>query len=161
MRSFAIKLYLKACKIHIDWSARVNTIQVGRKTRIWAFTNIMKNVVIGSNCNICDRCFVESGVSIGNEVTIKTGKFGCIEISDNVFIGPGVQFCNDKYPRNKTYQAMSTKLMQNCSIGAGSVVLPGVTIGMDSIVGAGSVVTKDVPSRAVVVGNPAKVLRMI
>lgn len=152
------------CKIHIDWFARVNTIQVGKNTRIWAFTNIMKNVSIGSNCNICDRCFIESGVFIGNNVTIKTGVslWDGIKIDDNVFIGPGVQFCNDKYPRSKKYiKPMSTQLMKNCSIGAGSVVLPGVIIGVDSIVGAGSVVTKDVPPKAIVVGNPAKILRML
>ena len=155
------RLYLRLNGVQIDSWSRVNTIQIGRGTRIWAFVNIMKNVAIGKNCNICDRCFIESGVSIGDNVTVKTGVsiWQGLTIKDDVFIGPGVQFCNDKYPRSKEYvRSMETVLENGCSIGAGAIILPGICIGKKSMIGAGSVVTKDVPKNAVVVGNPAKIV---
>ena len=148
--------------VHIDSTARVQSGNIGSKTRIWAFCNIMSGAKIGFNCNICDRCFIEEGVKIGNNVTIKTGVslWNGVIISDDVFIGPGVQFCNDRYPRSKNYvNAMPTYVHQGASIGAGSVILPGVVIGTGAMIGAGSVVTKDVPKHSTVVGNPAKLLR--
>ena len=162
MKSFAIKLVLKAKNIYIDSTSRVLTRDIGRNTRIWAFCNIMSGVQIGAHCNICDRCFIEEGVRIGNNVTIKTGVslWNGVIISDDVFIGPGVQFCNDKYPRSKNYvEAMSTYVHQGASIGAGSTILPGIVIGKGAMIGAGSVVTKNVTEYSAVAGNPAKELR--
>ena len=159
MLSFVNKLYLRTQGVSIDSTSRIKTSAVGKMTRIWAFTNIMNEVTIGNNCNICDRCFIESGVSIGNNVTIKTGvSLWCgLVIEDDVFIGPGVQFCNDKYPTSKHYiNPIQTFLKCKCSIGAGAVILPGITIGIGSRVGAGAVVTKNVPDGITVVGNPAK-----
>ena len=162
MKSFTIKLILKAKNIYIDSTSRVLTRDIGHNTRIWAFCNIMSGAKIGFNCNICDRCFIEEGVKIGNNVTVKTGVslWKGVIISDEVFIGPGVQFCNDKYPRSKNYvSAMPTYVHQGASIGAGSVILPGIVIGEGAMIGAGSVVTKDVPKHGTVAGNPAKLLK--
>ena len=121
-------------------------------------------MVVGSQANICDRCFLEDGVRLGDRVTLKTGisLWRGVVIEDDVFIGPGVQFCNDLFPRSKHHiEAMPTLLKQGCSVGAGSVILPGLTIGAYAMVGAGAVVTRSVPDRAVVVGNPARVVRML
>ena len=112
--------------VTIHSSSFVHTLKIGAKSRIWAFTNISKDVFIGSNCNICDRCFIEDGVRIGSNVTIKTGVsiWRGITIEDDVFIGPGVQFCNDKYPRSKQYiEPYKLLIKANSSIGAGSVIL--------------------------------------
>ena len=161
MKSFIIKVALKLRGIYVDSTSRVLSKNIGSKSRIWAFCNIMDGVQIGENCNICDGCFIEAGVQIGNNVTIKTNVsiWNGVIISDDVFIGPGVQFCNDKYPRSKKYiNAMTTYIQQGASIGAGSTILPGITIGKGSMVGAGSVVTKNVADYNTVIGNPAKEL---
>jgi len=150
--------------VYLHKTAICESLDVGNGTRIWAFVNICSNVIIGKNCNICDRCFIENGVSIGNSVTIKTGVsiWDGVNINDNVFIGPGVQFCNDLYPRSKCYiSPMRTLLEKNCSIGSGAIILPGIVIGKNAIVGAGSVVTKDVPANTIVIGNPARIIRTI
>ena len=122
----------------------------------------MKGVEIGNYCNICDRCFIEEGVKVGNNVTIKTGVslWNGVTLFDDVFIGPGVQFCNDRYPRSKNYvKPMTTYVQQGASIGAGATVLPGIVIGKGAMVGAGSVVTKNVAEYSTVAGNPAKELK--
>ena len=161
MNSFVIRLLLKAKGIYIDSTSRVLSRDIGLKTRIWAFCNIMRGVTIGYNCNICDRCFLEEGVTIGNNVTIKTGVslWNGVIISDDVFIGPGVQFCNDRYPKSKNYvKAIATYVHQGASIGAGATILPGIVIGKGAMVGAGSVVTKNVVEYTTVAGNPSKEL---
>ena len=157
-----LRLYFKGVFVHR--TALVNTSQIGKGSRVWAFVNICQNSFIGMNCNICDHCFIEENVRIGNNVTIKTSVslWSGVIIEDNVFIGPGVQFCNDKYPKSKQYtDHLKTLLRDNCSIGSGSIILPGVTIGANSMVGAGSVVTKDIPDNAVAYGNPCKVHRYL
>jgi UDP-2-acetamido-3-amino-2,3-dideoxy-glucuronate N-acetyltransferase len=144
-------------------TAIVSTLDIGSDTSIWQFCVISEGVKIGANCNICSHCFIEQGVTLGNRVTVKNGVqlWTGLKIEDDVFIGPNVSFCNDRVPRSKkrpsAYQA--TTIRSGASIGSGAVILPGLSIGENAIVGAGAVVTRDVPANAVVVGNPARILR--
>ncbi len=143
----------------------VQSENIGDGTRVWQFSVILKDAVIGSNCNICAHTLIENDVIIGDDVTVKSGVYiwDGIRIEDNVFIGPCVAFSNDKYPRSKQYPAefLQTTIKKGASIGANSTILPGVTIGNGAMVGAGSVVTKSVPDFSVVMGNPARIIRYI
>ncbi|EPC3719825.1 TPA: acyltransferase [Escherichia coli] len=143
----------------------VQTTNIGEDTTIWQFVVILAGAVIGRNCNICANVLVENDVIIGNNVTIKSGVYiwdGVI-LEDNVFIGPCVAFTNDKYPRSKEYPNvfLKTRVKKGASIGANATILPGIEIGEGAIIGAGSVVTKDVPPYSIVTGNPAKLIKMI
>ena len=142
--------------------AEVQTDNIGEQTIIWQFAIILKGASIGSNCNINCHTFIENDVVVGNNVTVKSGVYlwDGITVEDDVFIGPNATFTNDKYPRSKQYPSnfKKTKLERGCSIGANATVLGGVTIGQFSIIGAGSVVTKDVPPNVIVTGNPAKIV---
>lgn len=133
---------------------------IPENTNIWQFCVVLPNAQIGENCNICSHCFIENGVKIGNNVTIKSGVqlWDGVEIEDDVFIGANVSFTNDKYPksRNRDWRLLKTRVCEGASIGAGATILPGITIGRESVIGAGSVVTKDVPDAEIWVGNPAK-----
>ena len=139
----------------------VETEQVGRGTRIWAFTHILSGAVIGEDCNICDHVFIENDVAVGNRVTVKCGVqlWDGVTLEDDVFIGPNATFTNDLFPRSKHYpEAFSRTLVKKgASIGANATLLAGLTIGANAMVGAGAVVTKDVPPNAIVVGNPARI----
>ena len=141
------------------------TKEIGENTKIWAFTHILPGAVIGKNCNICDFVFIENDVKIGDNVTIKCGVqlWDGIRLEDNVFIGPNVTFTNDIFPRSKQYpeKFSETRICFGASIGANATILPGVTIGQNAMVGAGSVVTEDVLPNAVVAGNPARVIRYL
>lgn len=122
---------------------------------------IYGNVVIGKNCMLGQGVNVEGNVCIGDNVRVQnlSQLYGPLDIEDNVFIGPGVIFCNDKYPKvNEPYETLRTIVGEGASIGAGAVILPGIFIGPGAMVGAGSVVTKDVKSLDTVAGNPAKVI---
>jgi acetyltransferase-like isoleucine patch superfamily enzyme len=129
--------------------------EIGDETKIGAFVEIQKNASVGKRCKISSHTFVCEGV----------------EIEDNVFIGHGVTFINDSYPRSTTpsgelqteadWKVEKTLVRKGASIGSGSTILSDLTIGENAIVGAGSVVTKDVPANAIVAGNPAKFLRFI
>ena len=134
-------------------------------TNIWQFCVIFPNAKIGENCNICSHCLIENDVIIGNNVTIKSGVqiWDGIEIEDDVFIGANVSFTNDKYPKskNKDWKLLKTSIKRGASIGAGSTILPGITIGKNVVIGAGSVVTKDVPDEEVWVGNPARMHKTV
>lgn len=145
--------------------ADVKSLSIGEGTRVWQFSVILKNAKIGKNCNICAHTLIENDVVIGDNVTVKSGVYiwdGTV-IEDNVFIGPCVALTNDKMPRSKQYPEKFERILikKNASIGANATILPSVTIGENAMVGAGSVVTKDVPANAVVVGNPAKIIRYI
>lgn len=129
-------------------------------TNIWQFCVVLPNAQIGENCNICANCFIENDVKIGNNCTLKCGVqlWDGIEIEDNVMIGANCTFSNDRYPRakNKNYDLLSTKICHGASIGAGSVILPGLIIGSHAMIGAGSVVTKNIPKNTLWMGNPAQ-----
>jgi len=141
------------------------TESVGDGTRIWAFAHVLRGATIGRDCNICDHVFIEDQVVVGDRVTVKSGVqlWNGLVVEDDVFIGPNVTFANDRFPRSKHYQARVpiTCIRKGASIGAGATILPGVTIGRNAMVGAGSVVTSDVQPDAVVTGNPAYVIRYI
>ncbi|WP_026462945.1 acyltransferase [Adhaeribacter aquaticus] len=142
--------------------AEVQTDQIGEGSIVWQFAVILQGAVIGKNCNINCHTFLENEVVLGDNVTIKSGVYlwNGIEVENNVFIGPNATFTNDKYPRSKKYPSsfQKTILKEGCSLGANATILGGVTIGEFAIIGAGSVVTKDVPPYALVRGNPAKVV---
>jgi acetyltransferase-like isoleucine patch superfamily enzyme len=145
--------------------ADVKSTAIGKNTRVWQFAVIFDGAFIGENCNICAHTLVENGVTIGNNVTVKSGVYiwdGTI-IADDVFIGPNATFTNDVMPRSKVYPEafLGITVKQGASIGANATLLPGITIGQGAMVGAGAVVVSDVPDYAVVVGNPAKVIRYL
>lgn len=141
----------------------VQTKKIGEKTKIWQFCVVLPGATIGENCNICSHCLIENEVVIGNNVTIKSGVqlWDGIVIEDDVFIGPNVTFTNDKRPRSKKYlqEFPKTIIKKGASIGANSTILPGLTIGEESMIGAGSVVTKNVGPRSVVIGNSARKIK--
>ncbi len=148
--------------VFIHDRALVETESIGSGTRIWAFAHVMSGAVIGRDCNICDHTFVEGNVVIGDRVTIKSGVYlwDGVRVEDDVFIGPQATFTNDRFPRSRQpFELLITTLRRGASIGAGAVVLPGVTIGERTMIGAGAVVIADVPDDVVVVGNPARVVR--
>lgn len=142
----------------------VQTKTIGANTRIWQFVVILPKAQIGDNCNICSHSFIENEVKIGDNVTIKSGVqiWDGLKIEDNVQIGPNVTFTNDKYPRAKQpFELKRTILKKNSSIGAAAVILGGITIGENAMIGAGSVVTKSVPDNELWVGNPARFVKKI
>ena len=142
----------------------VQSTSIPESTRVWQYVVILRDAVIGENCNICSHCFIENDVKIGNNVTVKCGVYlwDGIIVEDNVQIGPNVTFTNDKYPRAKqAFELQRTVIKKNASIGAAAVILGGVTIGENAMIGAGSVVTKDIPANELWVGNPAKFVRKI
>ena len=145
-------------KIHEK--ADVQTSKIGKTTQVWQYTIILKGARIGENCNINAHCFIENDVIIGNNVTLKCGVYiwDGVVIEDNVFIGPNATFTNDKYPRSKHYpdQYAKTFLKKGASIGANATILCGLTIGENAMIGAGSLVTQDVPPNTLWYGNPAR-----
>lgn len=152
-----------AIKIHP--LSEVQTDKIGENTSVWQFCVILKNAQIGSNCNINCNVFIENEVIIGDHVTIKPGVqiWDGITLEDHVFIGPNVTFTNDHFPKSKNidFELRKTVVKTGASIGANATILGGVTLGENSLVGAGSVVTKDIPANEVWVGNPAEFLKNI
>jgi acetyltransferase-like isoleucine patch superfamily enzyme len=135
-------------------------VEIGARTRVWAFAHILSGAVVGDDCNICDHTFVEGNVVLGNRVTVKCGVYlwDGVTAENDVFIGPAAVFTNDLKPRSQQYpqEYAKTILKEGCSIGANSTIIAGSIIGEWSLIGAASVVTKNVPDYAVVWGNPAK-----
>jgi acetyltransferase-like isoleucine patch superfamily enzyme len=146
-------------RVFIHNLADVQTESIGNGTKIWQFVVILPGARIGENCNICSHCFIENDVLIGDNVTIKNGVqiWDGVVIEDRVFIGPNVTFTNDRYPRSKQYPEIFEKtfIRKGASIGANSTILCGITVGEFALIGAGSVVTKDVPAYTIWFGNPA------
>lgn len=144
----------------IHYLADVQSSTIGAGTKVWQFNVVLPDAEIGEKCNICAHCFIENDVVIGDNVTIKNGVYlwDGITIKDNVFIGPNVTFTNDKHPRSKHYpdEFLSTTVEAGASIGAGAVILPGITIGEKAVVGAGAVVTRDVPEGATIYGDASR-----
>jgi acetyltransferase-like isoleucine patch superfamily enzyme/dTDP-4-dehydrorhamnose 3,5-epimerase-like enzyme len=151
-----------ASNVFIHPQALCETPSVGENTRIWAFAHVLPGATIGKDCNICDHVFIENDVVVGDRVTIKCGVqlWDGLRVSDDVFIGPNVTFSNDKYPKSRqhTVRAEETYIGRDASIGGGASILPGLRIGARAMVGVGAVVTHDVPARAVVSGNPARIV---
>jgi UDP-2-acetamido-3-amino-2,3-dideoxy-glucuronate N-acetyltransferase len=151
-----------AAGVFVHALASCESTSIGENTRVWAFAHVLPGARIGRDCNICDHVFIENDVVIGDRVTVKSGVqlWDGLRVADDVFIGPNATFSNDKYPRSKQYQTevLQTHLGAGASIGSGAVVLPGIRIGGRAMVGAGAVVTQDVPARAVVLGNPARIV---
>lgn len=140
--------------------AIVESSNIGDETRIWAFAHVLPGAVIGTNCNINDHTFIENDVILGDNVTIKSGVYiwDGVRLGDNVFIGPNVTFTNDLTPRSKQYpeKFLSTVIEEWASIGANSTIIAGNRIGKYAMVGAGSVVTSNIPNNTLWYGNPAK-----
>jgi acetyltransferase-like isoleucine patch superfamily enzyme len=141
-------------------TAFVESARIGKGTRIWGWSHVQPDVVIGEGCNIGEHCFIENGVRIGSRVIVKNGVSlwtGMI-LEDNVFVGPSAVFANERFPRSgfrKEWEDI--RICEGASIGAGAVVLQGVMVGRFATVGAGALVTKSVADQVLVYGNPARV----
>ena len=139
--------------------ADVKSSQIGEGTCVWQFCVIFPDARIGRNCNICANVLIENDVVVGDNVTVKSGVqlWDGVVVEDNVFIGPNVTFTNDLVPRSKKRPQEYTKtvIKKGASIGANSTIVAGRTIGEYSFIGAGSVVTKNIPANTVWYGNPA------
>lgn len=144
-------------------SAVVETENIGEDINIWHWTHVRENVTIGPGCTIGEHVYIDNDVEIGRNCKIQNGAnlYGPLVIGDNVFIGPGVIICNDRRPRAWAWDrsaALRTTIRDRASIGAGAIIMTGVTIGDSAMVGAGTVVTKDVPPNTTVVGYPMRCL---
>ena len=138
------------------------TEKIGDGTKVWHWTHICQGAVIGKNCIIGQNVYIGPNVSIGNNVKIQNNVsvYEGIIVEDDVFLGPSCVLTNDKFPKSiGEWKMEKTLLKKGCSIGANATIVCGVVIGDNSMVGAGSVVTKDIPDNVVVVGNPAKILK--
>lgn len=157
--------------VFVHSTALVEAKEIGQGSRIWAYAHVMPEAHIGANCNIGDHCFVEAGAYVGDNSTVKNGNmiWEGVTLEEGVFVGPHAFFTNDLYPRsprlpqvrgryeNKQNWLVPTLVRTGASLGAGAVIVAGVTIGEYAMVAAGAVVTRDVPSYALVKGNPARV----
>ena len=151
-------------------TALVESQQIGEGTRIWAFAHVLAGAVLGKHCNVGDHCFIEAGVTIGDNVTIKnhTAIWEGVTLADNVFVGPNVVFTNDLRPRSprlplvaERYRTKAwlskTIVREGASLGANAIILGGLEIGEYALIGAGTLVTKNVPPYALVLGSPGRV----
>lgn len=148
--------------VFIHPNALCESDDVGSRTRVWAFAHIMAGAVVGTDCNVCDHAFIESGAVIGNSVTVKNNVlvWDKVTVEDEVFLGPNAVFTNDLIPRvafkKKPEEFIRTLVKRGASIGANATIVCGITIGEQAMIGAGAVVTSDVPAHALMIGNPAR-----
>jgi UDP-2-acetamido-3-amino-2,3-dideoxy-glucuronate N-acetyltransferase len=147
----------------IHSTSDVKSKNIGKDTLVWQYCVVLGGAIIGDNCNINCNVFIENDVIIGNNVTVKPGVqlWDGLRVENDVFIGPNVTFANDKYPKSKQYpdHFLKTTIRQGASIGAGSIILGGITIGENALIGSGSLVAKDIPSGELWFGSPAKFIR--
>lgn len=142
--------------------ALVDDCEIGADTKVWAFAHVLSNARVGARCNVGEGVFIESGVVIGDDCTIKNGIsiWDGVTLGDRVFVGPNAVFTNVDRPRAARRTPKErygrTRVSDGATIGANATIRCGVTIGRGAFIGAGSVVIKDVPSYALVVGNPAR-----
>jgi len=138
-----------------------DNVEIGEGTRIWHFAHVRAGAKIGRNCNIGKGVYIDAGVEIGDRVKIQNfvSVYRGVKVEDDVFLGPHATLTNDLYPRsfNEDWEVVPTLIKKGASIGANATIVCGVTIGEYAMVGAGAVVTKDVPPHALVYGNPARV----
>lgn len=144
-------------------TALCETSAVGPGTRIWAFAHVMPGAVVGSSCNLGDHTYLDDGATLGDGVTVKNGVsvWEGVSLADEVFVGPNVAFTNDRVPRARPFRTpperyQQTLVRQGAVLGANATIVCGVVIGRHALVGAGALVTHDVPDHAVVVGAPAR-----
>ena len=156
---------MNKCLYYVHPLADVQSNAIGLNSKIWQFCVVLSGSTIGGDVNICSHCFVENDVIVGDRVTVKSGVqlWDGVRLEDDVFVGPNVTFTNDLHPRSKQYpdEFLVTRVCKGASIGAGAVILPGITIGEKAMVGAGSVVTESVQAFTTVVGNPARVVKTV
>jgi UDP-2-acetamido-3-amino-2,3-dideoxy-glucuronate N-acetyltransferase len=135
---------------------------VGPRTRIWAFAHVMVGARVGADCNVGDHAFIETGAVVGDRVTVKNNVllWDGVVVEDDVFLGPNAVFTNDLVPRAASKTAredfLPTLVRKGATIGANATIVCGTTVGEHAFVGAGTVVTSDVPPHALVVGNPGR-----
>lgn len=149
-------------KVTIQPTAIVDkNVVIGEGTRVWNFVHVRENAEIGKQCVLADYVYVGRGVKIGNNVKLENRAtvYEGVTIQDKVFVGPHVTFTNDPYPRSFStdWKILQTLVKEGTSIGAGTVIVCGVTIGEYALIGAGSVVTEDMPPHALAYGNPARI----
>jgi UDP-2-acetamido-3-amino-2,3-dideoxy-glucuronate N-acetyltransferase len=143
----------------------VQSTTIGRGTSVWQFCVILPGARIGVDCNICSHVFIENDVIIGDRVTIKCGVqlWDGLTIEDDAFVGPNVTFTNDRFPPSDNFSLKieRTRISRGASLGANATILPGVVVGAGAMIGAGSVVTKDIPAGELWLGNPARFIRKL
>lgn len=153
--------------VHIEDSAVVSErAAIGEGTNIWHFAQVRENASIGRNCNIGKGVYIDFDVNIGDNVKIQNlvSVYHGVIIEDDVFVGPHVVFTNDMYPRSfsgESWKVYPTTIEKGASLGANSTIICGNSVGEYAMVGAGSVVTEDVPCHALVVGNPARIIHAV
>lgn len=150
--------------VFVHPGALCETGEVGSGTRIWAFAHVMSGAVVGEQCNLGNGVFVESGAVIGSRVTVKNNVsvWNGVTVENDVFLGPAAVLTNDRHPRSLQGRADRQDnldrilIREGASVGAGAVIIAPVTVGSQAMIGAGAVVTRDVPAHALMIGNPAR-----
>lgn len=152
--------------VFIHKLADVQASEIGEGTKVWQFAVVLRGARIGRNCNVCANTFIENDVVVGDGVTIKCGVqlWDGMRVGNNVCIGPNVTFANDRHPRSlrgddRRWKNEPVMVEDDVSIGANATILPGVTLGKGCLIGAGAVVTKNVPPHEIVIGNPAVIMQ--